>query len=108
LLAGEEPERDKEGEEGSSDQDLMREHGVLKRVPSDLWRKHSPHRDEKGLPPEAIADATGTICNFIGDYHEKLEEMSSFRALRRPMCWLILGAYCASSVKLATVSRTSR
>jgi hypothetical protein len=53
----------------------MRERGVLKRVPSDLWRKAFAASRRTGLAAsEAIADAAGTLCNFIADYHEKLKK----------------------------------
>ena len=42
----------------SPPEDLMREHGVLKR----------------DLPPEPLADSAKIIREFVEDYHEKLEE----------------------------------
>ncbi len=55
-------------------EDLMREHGVLKRVL--LVYGEAVRRIEAGeeLPSEALTAATWVIRSFIEDYHEKLEE----------------------------------
>jgi len=61
-------------EEVSPPEDLMREHGVLKRVLlvyGEVLRRIDAKQD---FPPEALADAAGIIRSFIEDYHEKLEE----------------------------------
>jgi hemerythrin-like domain-containing protein len=61
-------------EEVSPPEDLMREHGVLKRVLliyGEVLRRIDSKHD---FPPEALADAAGIIRSFIEDYHEKLEE----------------------------------
>lgn len=69
---------EKEKEEGEEDvspaEDLMREHGLLKRVL--LIYGESIRRMDKGedLPPSAVADSAKIIRSFIEDYHEKLEE----------------------------------
>jgi hemerythrin-like domain-containing protein len=75
-LFGAEPKKkdgDKE-EEVSPAEDLMREHGVLKRVLlvyGEAIRRIEANED---LPPEVIMDSAKIIRNFIEDYHEKLEE----------------------------------
>lgn len=64
----------KEEEEVAPPEDLMREHGVLKRVLliyGEVLRRMDVKQD---FPPEALSDAAGIIRNFIEDYHEKLEE----------------------------------
>jgi hemerythrin-like domain-containing protein len=64
---------EKEAEVGPPE-DLMREHGVLKRVLliySEALRRLDAKQD---FPPEALADGAGIIRNFVEDYHEKLEE----------------------------------
>jgi len=64
---------DKE-EEVSPAEDLMREHGVLKRVLlvyGEAIRRIEANED---LPPETVMDSAKIIRNFIEDYHEKLEE----------------------------------
>jgi hemerythrin-like domain-containing protein len=61
-------------EEVSPPEDLMREHGVLKRVLliyGEVLRRINAKQD---FPPEALADAARIIRSFIEDYHEKLEE----------------------------------
>src|SRR5437870_13923075 len=67
-------EPEKKEEEVAPPEDLMREHGVLKRVLlvyGEVLRRMDAKQD---FPPEALADAAGIIRSFIEDYHEKLEE----------------------------------
>ena len=58
----------------SPTEDLMREHGVLKRIL--LVYSEAVHRLDAGvdLPPKSVAAAAGIIRSFIEDYHGKLEE----------------------------------
>src|SRR5689334_2202880 len=74
---------DEKEEEVSPAEDLMREHGVLKRVL--LIYGEAIHRIENGidLPPEAVADSAKIIRSFIEDYHEKLEEDHLFPRFRK-------------------------
>ncbi|HZP59692.1 MAG TPA: hemerythrin domain-containing protein [Opitutaceae bacterium] len=61
-------------EEVAPGEDLMREHGVLKRillVYDELVRRLGAGAE---VPPAAVADSAGIIRNFIEDYHERLEE----------------------------------
>src|SRR6266496_2717519 len=75
LLHGTETEKKSEEEaEVGPPEDLMREHGVLKRVLliyGEVLRRIDAKQD---FPPEALADAAGIIRSFVEDYHEKLEE----------------------------------
>jgi hemerythrin-like domain-containing protein len=73
----------KEEEDVSPAEDLMREHGVLKRVM--LVYGESVRRLDAGedLPPEALTDAAKIIRSFIEDYHEKLEEDFLFPRFRK-------------------------
>src|SRR5437667_11762336 len=67
-------EEEKENEEVSPPEDLMREHGVLKRILliySEAIRRIEGQED---LPPEPLADSAKIIRDFVEDYHEKLEE----------------------------------
>jgi hemerythrin-like domain-containing protein len=61
-------------EEVSPAEDLMREHGVLKRVL--LVYQESIRRIDarEDLSPEVVRDGATIIRTFIEDYHEKLEE----------------------------------
>jgi hemerythrin-like domain-containing protein len=55
-------------------EDLMREHGVLKRlmlVYDEVLRRWGKQED---VPPQVLADASNMIRHFVEDYHEKLEE----------------------------------
>jgi hemerythrin-like domain-containing protein len=64
----------KQEEEVAPAEDLMREHGVLKRVLliyGEVLRRMDAKQD---FAPDALADAAGIIRSFIEDYHEKLEE----------------------------------
>ncbi len=76
LLRGAEAEKrggEKEAEVGPPE-DLMREHGVLKRVLliyGEVLRRLDAKQD---FAPEALADAARIIRSFVEDYHEKLEE----------------------------------
>src|SRR6266576_7129428 len=76
LLHGAEAEKksdEREAEVGPPE-DLMREHGVLKRVLliyGEVLRRIDAKQD---FPPEALVEAAGIIRSFVEDYHEKLEE----------------------------------
>jgi hemerythrin-like domain-containing protein len=74
--AGKAGNKDAKGaDEGiSPEEDLMREHGVLKRVL--LIYREALRRLDSGpqLDPQVLVDAAGIIRSFIEDYHEKLEE----------------------------------
>jgi hemerythrin-like domain-containing protein len=66
--------KNEETEEVAPPEDLMREHGVLKRVLlvyREIIRRVNARAD---LPAEAVRDSAGIIRHFIEDYHEKLEE----------------------------------
>ncbi len=75
LYAAEEKER------VSPNEDLMREHGVLRRVL--LIYRNLIDRIEKKVdfPPNTVVDAANIIRNFIEEYHEKLEEHYLFPRL---------------------------
>jgi hemerythrin-like domain-containing protein len=63
-----------EEEEVSPPEDLMREHGILKRVLlvyDEAIRRIDARQD---LPPEAVREGATIIRTFIEDYHERLEE----------------------------------
>ncbi len=76
VLRGAEKEKqaeEKEIEVGPPE-DLMREHGVLKRVLliyGEALRRLDAKQD---FPLDALADAARIIRSFVEDYHEKLEE----------------------------------
>lgn len=58
----------------SAPEDLMREHGVLRRIM--LVYDDAANRLEQGkdLPVEPLAEAAKPVRSFVENYHEKLEE----------------------------------
>lgn len=67
-------QKEAEEMEVSPAEDLMREHGVLKRillVYGEAVRRLDASED---MPPKPVATAAGIIRSFIEDYHGKLEE----------------------------------
>ena len=77
LLAG------KEEEEVAPAEDLMREHGLLKRILliyDEVGRRIARQKD---FPPEAIINSAKIIRSFIEQYHEKLEEDYLFPRFRK-------------------------
>ncbi len=74
LLTGCEKEREKEEKKVSPPEDLMQEHGILKRILLiyDTCRIHLMNKES--FPIETITNSAGIIKTFIEDYHEKQEE----------------------------------
>jgi hemerythrin-like domain-containing protein len=78
AFAGEKEEAEGKETEVSPIEDLMREHGVLRRVLliyEDVLKRLDGTNE---LPPGVIADSAGIIRRFVEDYHEKLEEDEIF------------------------------
>jgi hemerythrin-like domain-containing protein len=76
-------EEEKKDNEVSPPEDLMREHGVLKRillVYGEALRRIDANED---LPPEPIAESAKIIRDFVEDYHEKLEENFLFPRFKK-------------------------
>src|SRR5262249_8624723 len=72
-----------EKEEVSTNEDLMREHGILKRVLlayDEIIRRIRANQD---FPPQAVTDGATIIRKFIEEYHEKLEEDHLFPRFRK-------------------------
>jgi hemerythrin-like domain-containing protein len=74
----------KQGDEGvSTNEDLMREHGILKRVllayDEIIHRIHT----RQAFSPDAVAQGATIIRKFVEDYHEKLEEDHLFPRFRK-------------------------
>jgi hemerythrin-like domain-containing protein len=81
LLAKDDP--GKPAEEVSPPEDLMREHGVLKRILliyGEALRRIDANED---LPPEPLAESAKIIRTFVEDYHEKLEENYLFPRFKK-------------------------
>ena len=77
-------EKDKKAdEEVSPAEDLMREHGVLKRILL-VYGEAIRRIDQKAeLSPDPIMDAAKMVRAFVEDYHEKLEEDFLFPRFRK-------------------------
>jgi len=76
-------EDERKGEEVSTNEDLMREHGILKRVLlayEEIVRRVNSNQD---FSPQIVTDAAEIIRKFVEDYHEKLEEDHLFPRFRR-------------------------
>ena len=77
LAAGKKEGKEKESEVNPVE-DLMREHGVLRRVLLIYEEAISRIYGAKELPSGVIADSARIIRRFVEDYHEKLEEDEIF------------------------------
>lgn len=83
LLADQAKKNEGQEEDVSTNEDLMREHGVLKRVLlayDEVIRRIRANRD---LPPQTVTDSANIIRKFIEEYHEKLEENHLFPRFRK-------------------------
>ncbi len=70
-------------EDISPAEDLMREHGVLKRVLL-IYREVMHRMDSKrDFPPDVLLSSAKLIRSFVEDYHEKLEEDHLFPRFRK-------------------------
>src|SRR5579859_8274558 len=76
------PKKKEEAEVGPAE-DLMREHGVLRRVM--FLYDEAAHRLEQGDKPplDAIAAGAGIVRKVIEQYHEKLEEKFIFPRMEK-------------------------
>jgi hemerythrin-like domain-containing protein len=64
--------------EVTANEDLMREHGLLRRVMIAYDEASGRLRD---VSPDLIVDAAAIVRTFVEDYHEKLEEIFIFPRL---------------------------
>lgn len=84
LMRGANEKKDDQNEdEVSPAEDLMREHGVLKRVLlvyGEAIRRIDANQD---LDPGVVMDSAKIIRSFIEDYHEKLEENFLFPLFKK-------------------------
>jgi hemerythrin-like domain-containing protein len=83
TFAHQEKKMEEAEENVSTNEDLMREHGVLKRVLliyDELIRRIRSNQD---FPTRAVADSATITRNFIEQYHEKLEEDHLFPRFRK-------------------------
>jgi hemerythrin-like domain-containing protein len=73
-------------EEVAPPEDLMREHGVLKRVLLVYEEAIRRIEGKQDLPPDAVRRGADIIRTFIEDYHEKLEEDYLFPRFEKAGC----------------------
>jgi hemerythrin-like domain-containing protein len=73
LALADEPAK-KPDEDVSPPEDLMREHGVLKRIMLVYGEVLRRMQAGEEVPPESLAASAKLIRSFVEDYHEKLEE----------------------------------
>jgi hemerythrin-like domain-containing protein len=76
-------EEEKKNEGISPPEDLMREHGVLKRILLIYGEAIRRIDGKEDLPPEPLADSAKIIREFVEDYHEKLEENFLFPRFKK-------------------------
>jgi hemerythrin-like domain-containing protein len=69
--------------EVSTVEDLMREHGVLRRVLLIYGEAMRRIEGKMDLPADAVAGGAGLVRRFVEDYHEKLEEEYLFPRFRK-------------------------
>ena len=72
------PKKEEAEGEISTNEDLMREHGVLNRVLLIYEEAERRIAAKQQFDPAIIGNAAGLIKSFIEDYHEKLEENHLF------------------------------
>jgi hemerythrin-like domain-containing protein len=75
--------RDEEEKKVPVSEDLMREHGVLRRVLLSYNEISGRILKGKNFPPEALKNSAEIIRSFIEGYHEKLEEDYLFPRFER-------------------------
>src|SRR3954465_42596 len=76
------PQQETELVEVTPTEDLMREHGLLKRILLIYDEVRSRIAAQKDFPPAAVENSAKIIRNFIEQYHEKLEEDYLFPRFR--------------------------
>jgi hemerythrin-like domain-containing protein len=83
LLGAAPKEEKEEEEEVAPAEDLMREHGVLKRILLIYDEVRDRIAAKTSFPPEAVTSSAKIIRSFIEEYHEKLEEDFLFPRFRK-------------------------
>lgn len=82
-LSGRREGKERGAEEVTPVEDLMREHGVLRRTLL-VYEESARRLDEaRPLPATVIPDAAGIIKRFVEDYHERQEEADVFPRFER-------------------------
>src|ERR1035437_4310127 len=83
VLSAQYAKADDKKEEVAPNEDLMREHGLLKRILL-IYDEGIRRLDaDQDLSPASLADSAKIIREFVEDYHEKLEEDFLFPRMRK-------------------------
>jgi hemerythrin-like domain-containing protein len=77
------PKKDEDEEKVTPTEDLMREHGLLKRILLIYDEVRGRIAAQKEFPPETVTSSAKIIRSFIEQYHEKLEEDYLFPRFRK-------------------------
>src|SRR4051812_18875111 len=83
VTAQQESRQEQEQFEVTPAEDLMREHGLLKRILLVYDEVATRIAGKKDFSPAAVLDSAKIIRSFIEAYHEKLEEEFLFPRFRR-------------------------
>jgi hemerythrin-like domain-containing protein len=75
--------REVDEEDVAPAEDLMREHGLLKRILLVYDEVRERIVGGKDFPPAAVTDSAKIIRSFVEEYHEKLEEEHLFPRFRK-------------------------
>jgi hemerythrin-like domain-containing protein len=75
--------KDEDDEDVSTNEDLMREHGILKRVLLAYGEVILRIRGGRDFPPDTVTAGANVVRKFVEDYHEKLEEDHLFPRFRK-------------------------
>jgi hemerythrin-like domain-containing protein len=83
--AGKEEKKDeaKPEEDVTPAEDLMREHGALRRILLIYEEGQRRLHANQDLPAKTLNDTAGIVRSFVEDYHEKLEEDHLFPRFRK-------------------------
>lgn len=80
--AGQEKPKSSE-EEVTPSEDLMREHGVLRRILLIYQQAVSRLQENQSLPAQVLPQSATLVRDFVENYHEKLEENYLFPRFRK-------------------------
>ncbi len=75
--------KEQENEEVGPVEDLMREHGVLRRVFAVYRELGTRLQNRRDVPSDVLINAALLVRRFIEDYHERLEEERVFPRFRK-------------------------
>jgi hypothetical protein len=92
-------EEEKQNVEVSPPEDLMREHGVLKRILLIYGEAIRRIEADQDLPPEPVAESAKIIRQFVEDYHENWKKISFSRVSKKRTNLSILSMCCCNNIR---------